>query len=84
MTESEIPTEAIILMKMALGLIDAAGGGRSAVARHLNAAVELALVHDANMPQLALVDPAAAPRRPADHDQSKSLEYPSDILAGKP
>ena len=43
---SDTPPEAVILMKMALGLIDAFGGRAAPVARHLNAAIEISMGPD--------------------------------------
>ena len=60
---SEIPPPAIVMMKMALGLIDATGARNSAVARHLNAAIEIAMSDSAGKPRdtkLDLAEPADA------------------------
>ena len=47
---SDTPPEAIMLMKMALGLIDASGGRVTPVGRHLNAAIEIATGRDDTKP----------------------------------
>lgn len=51
-SSDEVPETALLLMKMALGLIDAAGGRNGPVARHLNAAIEIGLGNRTMAPQL--------------------------------
>lgn len=60
--EAETPPVAIVLMKMALGLIDAAGQRDTAAARHLNAAVEIAMGTVSKKPEPLVVsqEPIAA------------------------